>query len=539
MSTSTTSTLAALAPPRAGRSYDAYTIHTPAREVAPGIMDDGTLSTNHPLVQQFLAYTVRKALLLETAARAHTRASAEQEAAAALARSLKRRKPSTKSKSKSKNEASQAKSEEKAKAKVEATVAHWHGQHKHPRVTRWRCMHGGIARVADVHAALGPGVPDYVAEAVFALAALSVYSFWADPAHWAFWALNSVEETAAVVHEVVRECSLSILCAMECSGRRGMCACLVGADPKVITVPDNVAWVDAKMAVRVLRVWHGGFIPPQPQPEEKEETNEEANDDSDGETKTKNANGKRTASADGPATPAKRRRTRETENVVPTRQSARIRNAAQVDPVAAETPTSPLEEEEPVADEPEEEMTVDVESAEPAAAMEAESKAQLHEAPVTPGAKKSRGRPSRPRKSAGGRKPKAPRKPRASCGDVPSKPSLPSAPSSSSAPCTIRIPPRSAPPSAAPVPALRELLSEVLPRSPQAVSAPPASGETTAAASRESTAVGTPFSGQSTRVGTPLAEVEVKVEPVVTKASVVRTSARIRAKTLAGATQRR
>ena len=178
MSTSTTSTLAALAPPRAGRSYDAYTIHTPAREVAPGIMDDGTLSTNHPLVQQFLAYTVRKALLLETAARAHTRASAEQEAAAALARSLKRRKPSTKSKSKSKNEASQAKSEEKAKAKVEATVAHWHGQHKHPRVTRWRCMHGGIARVADVHAALGPGVPDYVAEAVFALAALSVYSFW-------------------------------------------------------------------------------------------------------------------------------------------------------------------------------------------------------------------------------------------------------------------------------------------------------------------------------------------------------------------------
>ena len=542
MSGSTTSTSTsistALAPTRTGRSYDAYPIRTPPREVAPGIMDDGTLSTTHPPVHQFLAYAARKSHLLETAARSHTRASAQTEAAAALARSLKRRKPSTKSKSKSKSK-NQARSEEKAKAKVEAAVAHWHGQHKDPRVTRWRCMDGGFARVADVHAALGPGVSDCLAEAVFALAALSVFSFWAHPAHWAFWAVNVVEETAVAVHEVVRECFFAFVYLR--GGQRGMCACPAGANPKVITVPDNVAWVDAKMAVRVLRVWHGGFIPPQPQPEEKEEASDEADDDADGEMKTKNANGKRTASDDGPSTPTKRKRTKETENVVPTRQSARIRKAAQVDPVAVETSVPPQEEEEEVvADEPEEEMAVDVQSAEPVA-VEAESGAQVREAPVTPGAKKSRGRPSRPRKSAGGKKPKSPRKPRASCGDVPSEPSPPAKPSPSSAPCTIRIPPRSAPPSTAPVTALCELLDDILPPPPQAVSAPPASGETTAAASRESTAVGTPFSGMSTRVGTPLAELEVKLEAIVAKPKVVReiptpvrTSARIRAKSMAG-----
>ena len=175
MSTSTTPSSSALAPVRPGRSYDAYPIHIP-REVSPGTMSDGTLSASHPLVQQFLAYTTRKFL------------DAEARAAAA--------------------------------GKYKHKDQRWHGAHKHPLVTRWRCMHGSGARVADVHAALGPGVTDRLAEAIFALGALAVYSYWARPAHWAFWAVNIVEETAAVVHEVVRECPFYTLYSMECGGRR-------------------------------------------------------------------------------------------------------------------------------------------------------------------------------------------------------------------------------------------------------------------------------------------------------------------------------
>ena len=135
-------------------------------------MSDGTLSASHPLVQHFLAYTTHKFL------------DAEPRAAAAGKHKDKR----------------------------------WHDVHKHPLVTRWRCMHGGGARVADVHAALGPGVTDRLAEAIFALGALSMYSYRTRPAHWAFWAVNIVEETAAVVHEVVRECLFYTLCSTECGG---------------------------------------------------------------------------------------------------------------------------------------------------------------------------------------------------------------------------------------------------------------------------------------------------------------------------------
>ena len=126
-------------------------------------MSDGTISANHPLVHKFLDYTARKFL--------HT------EALAAVAG------PHTK--------------------------ASWHHAHKHPAVTWWRVGHGGVARVEDVHAVLGPGhghgATDRLARAVFALAALAVFAHWKHPAHWAFWAKDVREETAAVVHQVVRE----------------------------------------------------------------------------------------------------------------------------------------------------------------------------------------------------------------------------------------------------------------------------------------------------------------------------------------------
>ncbi|PIL33899.1 hypothetical protein GSI_03605 [Ganoderma sinense ZZ0214-1] len=527
-SSSTTSTATALAPsPRTGRSYDAHLFRPIPREVAPGIMDDGTLSAAHPLVHQFLAYTARKFQRLETDARAHTRRAAIFASAATAAKrwSKNTSKNNNKAKPKTKTAAQKERERARERAEVEAAVEHWHGQHKHPRVTRWRCMRGGVARVADVHDALGPGVTDRLAAAIFALAALSVYNSWTDPAHWAFWAVNIVEDTASAVHGVVR------------------------ADPREITVPDHVAWVDAEMAVNVLRVWHGGFVPHQPKKSEAASDEEKDSDSDDGETSVKNANGKRTASDDRPATPTKRTRTKEPQNLAPTRQSARIsmRKATQVEPAEREEmvvdvvecaaePVASVEleaESEPVDAEPEDTVV-----AEPASAayLEAEPDSQAQESQVAPSAKKSRSRPSRPRKSTGGRKPRAPRKPRASAGDrdIPSEPSLPAAPSpSSSSSCTIRIPARS---SAGPVPALRELLDEVLSSPPQVISPLQAtSGETTAAGSRESTAVGTPSSGLSTRVGTPLLEVEVKVKPIVVKPKVVpvRTSARIRAKSSA------
>ncbi|KAI1791320.1 hypothetical protein LXA43DRAFT_1012168 [Ganoderma leucocontextum] len=445
MSSSTTPASTTVASARKGRSYDAYPVHIP-REIAPGIMDDGTMSATHPLVQQFVAYTTRKFL--------------EAEARAAVAGPHKDKR--------------------------------WHEAHKHPLVTRWRCLKGGAARVGDVHAALGPGVTDRLAGAIFALGALSVYSFWARPAHWAFWAVNIVEETAAVVHPV--------------------------------------------MAVNVLRAWHGGFVPRQRK--KKQATSDATKEDSDGETK--NANGKRRASEDSPPVPSKRKRTKANKDLLPTRRSTRTRKGEQGEPVSGAaldtTPTAPLKTAQPTSHESEE-MVVDVESMKTGEDVGTGLEGQAQEPSVARIAnKKSRSKPARARRYTGGRKRKGTRKPRVPSGDAPSEQPLRAAPPSSS-PCIIRIPARSTPPSASPSPASRELLDRV--SAPHVVS-------TTAAASRESTAVGTPFSGLSTRVGTPQPEFEVKVEPVVVKPKAVReipapvrTSARIRAKTLVGASQRR
>ena len=310
----------------------------------------------------------------------------------------------------------------------------------------------------------------------------------------------------------------------------------------MIHVPDEVAWVDAEMAVNVLRVWHGGFVPHQKK--KKQAASDATKDDTDCEAK--NANGKRSAPDSGPPSPPKKKRTKEPETLLPTRQSARIRKCVQEDTVpnpmlgAASTPLPPTAK--PISDEPED-MVVDVESIDPAEVVE-ESKGQAEEAPVAQSAKKPRSRPARPRRSTIGRKRKVVRKQRVSSGNTPSAEQQQPAPRPTSSPGTIRIPARSTPPSSSPSLATCKLLDAVF--TPQSVSTPPASGEATAAASRESTAVGTPCSGLSTRVGTPQPEFEVKVEPVMVKAKVVRqipppvrSSTRIRAKTLRGASQRR
>ena len=310
----------------------------------------------------------------------------------------------------------------------------------------------------------------------------------------------------------------------------------------MIHVPDEVAWVDAEMAVNVLRVWHGGFVPYQKK--RGRAASDATKNDTDGEAK--NANGKRLAPDDGPPSPSKKR-IKENKSLLPTRQSARIRKCVQEDPAPDPTPdatSTPLPPTiEPIADGPED-MVVDIESTELAAAVE-ESKGQAEEAPVAQSAKKPRSRPVCPRRSTIGRKRKVVRRPRVPSGYTSSaEQQPPAAPSSSPSPGTIRIPARSTPPSAPPSLAARKLLDAVL--APPSASIPPTSGGTTAAASRESTAVGTPCSGLSTRVGTPQPEFEVKTEPVMAKAKVVReipppvrSSARIRAKTLRGASQRR
>ncbi|KAI0326583.1 hypothetical protein GY45DRAFT_1328739 [Cubamyces sp. BRFM 1775] len=43
------------------------------------------------------------------------------------------------------------------------------------------------------------------ARLIFAVAALSVYNLPLHPAHWAFWARNSKQRVAEVVHDVVCE----------------------------------------------------------------------------------------------------------------------------------------------------------------------------------------------------------------------------------------------------------------------------------------------------------------------------------------------
>ena len=143
---------------RTPRSYDAYRV---PREVAPGFMDDGTISANHPLIHEFVAHTAQKLRAAETL----------------------------------------------AAVTGGPDVAARHAGCRHPEVTLWRFEEGGVACVGDVEEALGP-MPARLAEAIFALAALSVYAFPTRPAHWAFWAEDSQKRVSELIHRVVCEYSI-------------------------------------------------------------------------------------------------------------------------------------------------------------------------------------------------------------------------------------------------------------------------------------------------------------------------------------------
>ena len=356
-------------------------------------------------------------------------------------------------------------------------------------------------------------------------------------------------------------------------------------------MPSEVAWVDEKMALYALGSWHGnwflvGVDPqkyiPHPDEEPRERTTRRAKSGkSDGEM---NANGKRSLEAgDGPAVPPKRRRIQDKTEAGPPRRSTRIRKDAGGEPapnpgpipnaisssapkaveqiageqenvdmesikpstaVDAVEPRAVVEAIEPGATVEATESGATTEVVEPASAVEARSEGEEQETPAAQTAKGTRSKRSRARRSTIGMKRKGSRKSRVPSGhgDTPSELPAPAPPaptplSPSPAPVVVCIPPGSATPSfTPPSPATGEVVDEVPPL--------PDSGETTAAASRESTAAGTPVSGLSTCVGTPPQEHEVKVEPVAMKLkgirvvlAPVRASARIHAKKLAMASQ--
>ncbi|KAI0824069.1 hypothetical protein BC628DRAFT_476690 [Trametes gibbosa] len=116
----------------------------------------------------------------------------------------------------------------------------------------WRVEYGGVARPEGVASALAAGLhlndrPEralsiYDAERIFAVAALAVYPFPTHPAHWAFWAKNSKQRVAEVVHEVVCE------------------------KPQRVVLPANVAWIDVEYNLLCLRTYQKGWLPLSPRP---------------------------------------------------------------------------------------------------------------------------------------------------------------------------------------------------------------------------------------------------------------------------------
>ena len=75
------------------------------------------------------------------------------------------------------------------------------------RTSWWRVEYGGVAHPEAVANVVGKSETMSLDEArlIFVVAALSVYNLPSHPAHWAFWARNSKQRVAELVHEVVCE----------------------------------------------------------------------------------------------------------------------------------------------------------------------------------------------------------------------------------------------------------------------------------------------------------------------------------------------
>ncbi|TBU55660.1 hypothetical protein BD310DRAFT_933301 [Dichomitus squalens] len=440
---------------RTGRSYDAYRV---PRELAPGFMDNGIISANHPIVQQFVAFAARKLLAAEALDAATGRAA----------------------------------------------VADRHRSPKHPEVTLWRLEEGGVACVGDVEDALGAPVPARLAEAIFALAALAVYAFPMRPAHWAFWAENSQKRVSGLIHGVVCECSDCVWSTGSWLTEDGG---MSGADPKVIHVPNGVSWDSADRAVKDLRFWHKGWREEDTQgPLERRRSPRKPKKSASGDIppssatkqQVKNTNGKRPAPDDGPSQSTKRRRKAKDDMAGTNEETGTPRRSRRTRKEVQEASSSTSSSSMALAVDDSAGMAVDMEAVQAVEDTEASTAAGSQNPPAAKSTRRPRGKAAATRRPAAKRKARNTRK--APSGGSPCEsPSL-----SAQSPITIRIPPRSA--TSSPAVATRELAdgAPALTWDEPTVAASPWSSCDTAVE---------PSTGVTTRVGTPQPDLEGKVKP--------------------------
>ncbi|EJF60425.1 hypothetical protein DICSQDRAFT_171136 [Dichomitus squalens LYAD-421 SS1] len=348
---------------RTGRSYDAYRV---PRELAPGFMDNGTISANHPIVQQFVAFAARKLLAAEAldAATGH------------------------------------------------AAIADRHRSPKHPEVTLWRLEEGGVACVGDVEDALGAPVPARLAEAIFALAALAVYAFPMRPAHWAFWAENSQKRVSRLIHGVV--CADPKVIHVP-NG--------VSWDSADRAVKDLRFWHKGWREEDTQGPLERRRSPRKP----KKSTSDDIPPSSATKQQVKNTNGKRPASDDGPSQSKKRRRKAKDDMAGTNEETGTPRRSRRTRKEVQEASSSTASSSTALAVDDSARMAVDMEAVQAVEDTEASTAAGSQNPPAAKSTRRPRGKAAATKRPAAKRKARTTRK--APSGGSPSKKTSLSAPS--------------------------------------------------------------------------------------------------------------
>lgn len=225
----------------AHRSYASHPVRGRPHELPgrPGEMDDGTLSANLPLVKAYLAHVTNSVLAAEAAhaavpANAPWHAKDEKRAwvdvgatwwkadLAGIVRDhvLPKPKPKPKKKTKTKKTMPEwwpdSDDEDYVDEEAEERERVAAGLEK-----SWvECMEDVVRAFPDG----GDRLSVRLKKAVFVLAALSVFAFPQEHAHWAFWARNSRRTTVKLVDEIVSEYS-SVLWTLRPRGPTSVCSC--------------------------------------------------------------------------------------------------------------------------------------------------------------------------------------------------------------------------------------------------------------------------------------------------------------------------
>ncbi|KAI0710202.1 hypothetical protein C8Q76DRAFT_798950 [Earliella scabrosa] len=229
----------------------------------PGEMDDGTLSVDLPLVARYVQYVCDRLLQADAAHAALPNTAPWHEAEGwrvnwwkaelgGIVRDHTPPKPRRSKKGKKKpsmwdTDDDYSDEEEDARERMAAGLEKsWEDVLEHVEGAMVEFGHAGKSTMR-------------LKKAIFALAALSVFCFPQQPAHWAFWAKNSRWTTARLVNEVIGECLACPLCRSHPTDKDLLPLSTIAS--KWITVPRGVAWTCVEYAVSVVTTFNKGYLP--------------------------------------------------------------------------------------------------------------------------------------------------------------------------------------------------------------------------------------------------------------------------------------